>query len=277
MITRFAPSPTGPFHLGHAFSAFTVWQHALDMNGTTLLRIEDTDSTRARPIFEQGIYDDLKWLGLNWPRPVLRQSDNYDSYWRVLDDLNQRGLVYPCSCNRRAIQNADAMRGLDGFVYPGMCRHREMDDIQSGDAIRLNLERAFEVIGNELSYVETGLGRKVPQIFTAADIMRDLGDPVLRRKETSDPAYHLACVHDDAFQKVTHVIRGSDVKGLTPIHVVLQKLMGYPTPIYFHHDLIKDHDGKRLAKIDHSKALSKYRAEGVSPNDIKRLVGLPAG
>lgn len=271
MITRFAPSPTGPLHLGHAFSAFTVWNIAQQHNGTALLRIEDTDSTRVRPQFEDDIYDILHWLGFDWPEPVLRQSDHTASYLKTLDTLADMGLLYPCSCNRRAIKAAGATLGHDGYVYPGTCRARAMSDWQTGDAVRLNLEQALIRIGTPVTYAEGA----ATIITTTDQLLTNLGDPVLRRKETGDPAYHLACTHDDAAQNVTHVVRGKDIQGLTPIHIVLQKLMGWPTPIYHHHDLIADDDGKRLAKVDHSKALSAYRAEGLKPSDIRRLLDLP--
>jgi glutamyl-Q tRNA(Asp) synthetase len=248
---------------------------ANDFGGTALLRIEDTDSTRARAKFIQGIYDDLEWLGLTWPSPVLKQSEHYESYWSVLELLAERGLVYPCSCHRRAIQEAGAQHGADGYVYPGTCRLRKMTDAAPTDAIRLNLKAAFAILDSRLSYVETGSRREETIEISPSMMIDNLGDPVLRRKETADPAYHLACVHDDAVQSVTHVVRGKDVQNLTPIHVVLQRLMGWPTPIYHHHALITDGDGKRLAKVDQSKAIATYRADGATPNDIRNLVGFP--
>ncbi|MGJ8622454.1 MAG: tRNA glutamyl-Q(34) synthetase GluQRS [Yoonia sp.] len=273
MITRFAPSPTGPLHLGHAFSALTVWKVARNLGGTALLRIEDTDSSRARPEHEAAIYTDLAWLGLDWPAPVRRQSAHLDEYRAVLDRLGQDGLIYPCACTRRQIIDAGAPLGADGFVYPGTCRHRSFADADPTDALRLNLRAVLDRIGSDLSYRETGSGTAVTVKITHDQLLRQIGDPVLRRKDTGDPAYHLACVHDDALQKITHVVRGMDLRDLTPLHVVLQRLLGYPTPVYYHHGLITDAGGKRLAKIDKSKALSKYRAEGVSPADIKQMIG----
>lgn len=269
MITRFAPSPTGPLHLGHAYSALTVWKIAAEHHGTALLRIEDTDSTRVRSAHEDAIYNDLKWLGLTWPTPVRRQSEHQVDYDLVIEKLAQDGFVYPCSCTRREIMNAGAQAGADGMVYPGTCRDREMADAKPGDAIRLNVTKASPKLAGALSYIEKADTINV----NLEQVVAQIGDPVLRRKGTGDPSYHLACVHDDTLQNITHVVRGMDLQELTPLHVVMQKLLDYPTPTYHHHALITGTDGKRLAKIDHSKALSKYRAEGVTPSEIKAMIG----
>jgi len=275
MITRFAPSPTGPLHLGHAYSALTVWDAAAKLGGTALLRIEDTDSTRARPEFEQAIYDDLHWLGLDWRLPVRRQSDQKAAYGLVIEELTKRQLVFPCSCTRRDIQAAGALPGVEGLVYPGTCRHRSMNDARPGDAIRLNISAALSQIDHPMTFVELSSGSPIKHHVAPDQLAKDIGDTVLIRKNTVDPAYHLACVHDDALQSITHVVRGMDLWAQTPFQVVLQNIMGWPTPKYHHHPLITDDSGKRLAKIDKSKALSKYRAEGAKPDDIRRLVGLP--
>ncbi|PJI91816.1 glutamyl-Q tRNA(Asp) synthetase [Yoonia maricola] len=272
MITRFAPSPTGPLHLGHAYSALTVWKVARDLGGTALLRIEDTDSTRARPVQEAGIYDDLVWLGLDWPAPVRRQSDHVGDYDAVLGRLAQAGLTYPCGCTRRHIINAGAVPGADGMVYPGTCRDRDMANAKPGDGIRLNMRKALAQVDCPLAYIEIGASTAQTTQITHKKLTDDIGDPILRRKDTRDPAYHLACVHDDALQGITHVVRGTDLQDLTPLHVLLQRLLGYDTPLYYHHRLITDESGKRLAKIDKSKALAKYRAEGLTPQDIKHMI-----
>ena len=272
MITRFAPSPTGPLHLGHAFSAFTVWEMAAALGGTALLRIEDTDSTRARASHEATIYEDLTWLGLHWPTPVRRQSEHNGDYQTVLSKLAARGLIYPCSCTRADIAAAAAQTGVEGLVYPGTCRHRAVTDASATDALRLNIDAALAQINAPMRFKEQHLWHDVDP----DSLRQTLGDPVLRRKDSGDPAYHLACTHDDMLQNITHVVRGMDLWALTPLHVLIQTVMGWPTPYYHHHDLITDAAGKRLAKIDRSKALGKYRAEGLSPNDIRRLVGLPA-
>jgi len=273
VITRFAPSPTGPLHLGHAYSALTVWKIARDLGGTALLRIEDTDSTRVRPEHEVNIYQDLAWLGLRWPVPVRRQSDHMGAYDAVLTRLANEGLIYPCSCTRRQISDAGAVPGADGLVYPGTCRHRDMGDAAPGDGLRLNIGKALARVTGGLSFCETGSGAAQTVEIEQDLLVNKLGDPILRRKDTGDPAYHLACVHDDALQEITHVVRGTDLADLTPLHVLLQRVLGYATPVYHHHPLVRDDSGKRLAKIDKSKALSKYRAEGVTVDEIKQMIG----
>ncbi len=273
MITRFAPSPTGPLHLGHAFSALTVWAEAKRQSGTALLRIEDTDSTRVRPEHEAAIYEDLAWLGLHWPAPVRRQSEHYGEYWQALEQLDGLGLIYPCACSRRDIMDAGAVHGVEGMVYPGTCRNRSMREAVDTDAIRLDISKAIATLRAPLGYTETGTNSGVMSI-PATMLITEIGDPVLRRKDTGDPAYHLACVHDDALQAVTHVVRGTDLQALTPLHVLLQRLLDYPTPVYHHHSLVRGSDGKRLAKIDKSKALARYRTEGATPSDIFAMVGL---
>jgi len=273
VITRFAPSPTGPLHLGHAFSALTVWKVAAQNSGTALLRIEDTDSTRVRPEHETGIYQDLAWLGLSWPTPVLRQSDHYPDYRTTLDRLAAMDLIYPCSCTRREILDAGATAGADGFVYPGTCADRPLREARAADGLRLNIRKALARVTAPLIFIETGNNDVQDVIIDNENLIGSIGDPILQRKDTGDPAYHLACVHDDARQQITHVVRGTDLQALTPLHVLLQHLLGYATPIYHHHGLVLDENGKRLAKIDKSKALAKYRAEGLSPADIKQIVG----
>ena len=273
MITRFAPSPTGPLHLGHASSALTVWKVARDLGGTALLRIEDTDSTRARPEYEAGIYTDLAWLGLQWPKPVRRQSAHKAEYNAALMQLAGKNLIFPCGCSRREIIAAGARQGADGMVYPGTCRHRPMADAKPGDGVRLDIGKALAQINDPLHYLEIATGAPDRVDVTKNALLHGIGDPILLRKDTGDPAYHLACVHDDALQKISHVVRGTDLRDLTPLHVVLQRLLGYPTPLYYHHALITDESGKRLAKIDKSRAIALFRAEGVTPADIRKMIG----
>jgi glutamyl-Q tRNA(Asp) synthetase len=270
VITRFAPSPTGPLHIGHAYSALLAYDAAMAANGTFLLRIEDTDSTRCRPEHEAQILDDLAWLGCTWPTP-RRQSDHLDDYAAVLTKLAENNLIFPCSCNRRLVLESGAGHGVDGPIYPGTCSHRDMSSFVVGDAIRLNLDAARQHLPDSLDYLDNGTVTH----FNTRDLSQSIGAPILQRKGTGDPAYHLACIHDDALQGITDVIRGADVAPLTTIHVVLQHLMGWPTPRYQHHRLITDTSGKRLAKIDKSKSLASYRADGATPTDIRRMVGLP--
>tara|TARA_R100000322_G_scaffold28564_6_gene18374 strand:- start:548 stop:1372 length:825 start_codon:yes stop_codon:yes gene_type:complete len=271
--TRFAPSPTGYLHLGHAYSALTVGQIAAEFCGSALLRIEDTDSTRCRPEYDAAIFEDLRWLGLDWPEPVWRQSDHSSDYDATLTTLAARGLLYPCSCSRRDVAEAGATPGWDGLVYPGTCRSRPMKDARPGDALRLNLARALEATGPLPAFTETGPQHAGTHQPDPEALLAKIGDPVLRRKGTGDPAYHLACPQDDAAQGITHVVRGADLWHATFLHVVLQTLMGWPVPTYHHHDLIRDESGTRLAKIAHSRAIRAFRDDGMSPADIRRMVG----
>jgi len=284
MITRFAPSPTGPLHLGHAFSALTAFDMARAAGGQFLLRIEDIDQTRARPEWEAQIYDDLHWLGINWPKPVMRQSTRGAAYKAVLKDLFQNGLLYGCACNRRDIlaaasapqEGAEPPTGPDGILYPGTCRGTETALLRPGTpgiAHRLDMARA--AIGS-YAFTESGEGPNGESgtiTFTAEEAVALLGDVVLARRD-GFVAYHLAVVLDDAAQGVIHVVRGQDLFEATRIHVVLQKLLGLPTPIYHHHRLIRDEAGKRLAKRDDARAIATYREDGASPADIRRMVGL---
>lgn len=272
MITRFAPSPTGPLHIGHAYSAFLAHDTARAQNGTFLLRIEDFDSTRSRPEHIARILDDLAWLGCTWDAPPRIQSEHLLDYADTIGTLAAKNLVFPCDCGRKRILDTGAKPGPDGQIYPYTCAARTMASAAPTDAIRLNLKAALSHLPAQLRYMDnddevTILMSEMPGI---------IGAPILRRKDSGDPAYHLTCTHDDALQDITHVIRGEDVAPLTPIHVILQQLMGWPTPIYRHHGLITDATGKRLAKIDKSKSIASYRAEGATPDDIRRMVGLPA-
>ncbi len=276
LVTRFAPSPTGLLHLGHAFSALTAWEMARAAGGEFLLRIEDIDRPRCRPEFERAIHDDLHWLGLDWARPVMRQSARLPAYEAALARLAESGLVYPCSCSRADIRAAlaapqEGAAGPDGPVYPGTCRARPMASRQPGDALRLNMRRAMERIG-EIRFAETGT-TPGEYIRNADHMVDNIGDIVLARRDIGT-SYHLAVVVDDAAQGITHVVRGADLAPATPIHVLLQKLLGLPTPIYHHHRLIRDETGRRLAKRDDARSLASLRAEGMRPADIRALVGL---
>ncbi|WP_102110117.1 tRNA glutamyl-Q(34) synthetase GluQRS [Oceaniglobus roseus] len=289
VVTRFAPSPTGPLHLGHAYSAMLAHDMAKAQGGTFLLRIEDIDRSRARPEWEAQIYDDLRWLGLSWPEPALRQSDRLPTYRAALERLWQHDLLFACSCNRRDILDALGApqegtappMGPDGPIYPGTCREtgrRHPGDPLPEEALRLRIDMAERAATAEtpLSFTETGAGPdgETDTIRVAPDLAATVGDIVLARRDMGT-SYHLAVVLDDAAQGVTHVTRGRDLFEATQIHVLLQRLLGLPTPVYHHHRLIRDDTGKRLAKRDDARALAKYRAEGATPDDIRRLVGLP--
>lgn len=260
-VTRFAPSPTGPLHLGHAYAALFAAAHGQRF----LLRIEDIDQTRCRPEYEQAIYDDLHWLGLRWEIPVLRQSERMSFYSQVLDRLSEMGLTYHCTCTRADIRAAlSAPQGPDGPIYPGTCR----DKHHRTGALRLDMARATAALP-DLDFVEQGQRQR----FNPRQLVQSHGDVILSRRDIG-VAYHLAVVVDDAAQGVTLVTRGEDLFAATPLQVTLQHLLGLPTPAYHHHRLILDDHGKRLAKRDDARALAKYRAEGASPADIRRLVGL---
>jgi glutamyl-Q tRNA(Asp) synthetase len=268
--TRFAPSPTGPLHLGHAFSALTAWDLARASNGEFLLRIEDLDTTRCRPEWEAAIHDDLHWLGLSWPEPVMRQSTRTAAYTAALDRLRAQGLLYPCTCTRRNIAEAlgAPQENVAAPVYPGTCRGRR--DAPEDAAWRLDLAAALARTGS-LVFEETGPERSGRH--AAAPLAATLGDVVLARRDIG-AAYHLAVVVDDAAQGIDLVVRGEDLFEATGLHRVLQALLGLPAPRWHHHRLIRDETGRRLAKRDDARAIARYRADGATPADIRRLVSL---
>jgi glutamyl-Q tRNA(Asp) synthetase len=279
VITRFAPSPTGPLHLGLAYSALLASDMARAQGGTFLLRIEDIDQSRARPHWEHQIYDDLRWLGLTWPKPVLRQSDRLDRYAKALKELDQQGLIYPCRCNRADIETAAGAPqegvpqfGPDGRIYPGTCRNRPMSDLQPADTIRLNMAKATQALP-KLTFTETGPEHAGTHPLCPNTLQHEVGDIILRRKSMGS-SYHLSVTVDDSDQGITLVPRGADLFSSTQIHVLLQHLLGLPTPTYHHHRLIRDDAGKRLAKRDDSRAIKTYRDAGASPQEIRQMVGL---
>lgn len=283
--TRFAPSPTGPLHLGHAYSALLAADMAGTAGGRFLLRIEDIDSSRARPEWEDGIYDDLAWLGLTWETPVMRQSERLPAYRAALTRLWALGLLYPCTCSRRDIaaaaeapqEGVPPAFGPDGLIYPGTCRQIPNPTSPLPNAVlRLNMARALRKLPDPLNFTETGAspeGETGQIILSHAMLLADVGDIILARAEMG-ASYHLSVVIDDAAQGVTLVPRGQDLFTATYIHVVLQKLLGLPTPTYHHHRLIRDENGKRLAKRDDARAIRLYRDEGKTPADIRAMVGL---
>lgn len=276
--TRFAPSPTGPLHLGHAYSALLAHDMARAASGRFLLRIEDIDRSRARDHWEEQIYDDLSWLGISWERPVMRQSDRLKIYAEALDFIWDRKLLYPCTCTRRDIEAALSAPqegvpqfGPDGVIYPGTCRDTRRDGSRPENAV-LRLDCAA-IEEQHYHFKEEGQDTGVKE-FSKSSIEREIGDIVLARREMGT-SYHLSVVLDDAAQGITHVVRGADLFEATKIHVVLQNLLNLPTPTYHHHRLIRDENGKRLAKRDDARAIAKYRADGASPQDIRQMVGLP--
>lgn len=305
MRTRFAPSPTGPLHLGHAYAAILAHDMAMHAGGEFLIRIEDIDRSRARPEWEEMIFEDLTWLGLAWETPVLRQSERGHFYQQALQSLWQRDLLYPCDCTRRDIEQAatapqegaPTLTGPDGVIYPGTCRNKDWPDFDSSTrsrfpypqhmTIRLTMASAAMSVCEQhmigpgqtrwtVGFNETGRGARGESGWIEADrqtLVEQIGDVVVARRDMAT-SYHLSVVVDDAAQGITHVTRGEDLFEATIIHVVLQRLLGLPTPTYHHHRLIRDAEGKRLAKRDDARALHKYRAEGATPADIRRLVGL---
>ena len=277
MITRFAPSPTGPLHLGHAFSAILAHNMTRAANGTFLLRMEDTDLERSKPEWDDLIQTDLTWLGLTWDGPVHRQSEHIPYYETRLQPLIDAGLLYPCSCSRAEIRAAASapQEGVQHNVYPGTCRHRPMSEAEDGDALRLDLERALATLDAEkLIFTETGAKFIGTHRVDPADAIANIGDIVVRRKGDGIIAYFLASAIDDADQDISLVLRGEDLFTFTPIQVILQHLLGLPTPEYNHHKLIRDENGKRLAKRDDARAIRKYREDGLTPDDIRMMVGL---
>ena len=275
-VTRFAPSPTGYLHLGHAFSALTAFDAARAMGGRFLLRIEDIDQGRARPEFESAISEDLAWLGLEWETPLRRQSEHMAEYEAALRTLIDRQLVYRCFRTRREIAEAiaSAPHGASEDVFRGeaLPPTEEADRLAAGEAFawRLSLKKARAALGPAYFALvfedETGLVRADPEKH---------GDVVLARKDFPT-SYHLASVWDDALQGVTHVIRGEDLREAAHLHVLLQKLLGLPQPVYRHHRLILGDDGKRLAKRDHAATLRALREGGKTPADVRANLGLSA-
>ena len=279
-VTRFAPSPTGRLHKGHAFSALTAWSAARTAGGRFLVRVEDIDPTRCRAEFETGLLEDLAWLGLDWAQPVRRQSDHLTDYAGVVDVLDRRGLLYRCFRTRKEILDAigDAPHGPAEAVRPGPhAADEEATLLAEGRpfAWRLSLDRAREALGGRaweaLAFVEEGEGPDGERGLVRAR-PETAGDVVVARKDAGT-AYHVAVTHDDDLQGVTHVIRGQDLFEATHVQVLLQALMGWPTPVYRHHRLLTGEDGRRFAKRDHSVTLAQLRSDGVSPATLRAELG----
>jgi glutamyl-Q tRNA(Asp) synthetase len=278
IITRFAPSPTGPLHLGHAYAAIVAHDMARAAGGRFLIRMEDIDRQRSRPEWAVAALDDLAWLGLTWDGPVLSQQTRLPAYRAALDRLGAMDLLYGCTCTRGDIRAALAApqegglpfnEGPDGPVYPGTCRGKPVTE---GSAIRLDLTRAVNRV-RDLGFTETGPAHAGRHALDPLEMLSWVGDVVLARRDMGT-SYHLSVVVDDAWQGITHVTRGEDLFDATQIHVLLQALLDLPVPVYHHHRLIRDDQGKRLAKRDDARALVKYRMDGATPADIRRLVGL---
>lgn len=282
IVTRFAPSPTGFLHLGHAFAALTAERAAERNGGRFLLRIEDIDTTRSRREYEQAIKDDLRWLGLEFDEPVRRQSEHFADYAAALQMLDARGLLYPCFCTRKDIAEeiaraTEAPHGPDGPLYPGTCRRLSTEvreaRVAAGDsyALRLDVGKAISTAGETLTFQEQGAG---PDGETGEQLARPalFGDVVLARKQLP-ASYHLAVVVDDALQGVTLVTRGNDLFPATHIHRLLQDCLGYEPPAYAHHRLILDDTGKKFSKRDRAVTLDHLRRSGTTPESIRTNLG----
>jgi glutamyl-Q tRNA(Asp) synthetase len=285
IVTRFAPSPTGYLHLGHAASAVNAWQAARRGGGRFLLRLEDIDPGRCRPEYAASIQQDLTWLGLDWDGAVRTQSEHLEEYRAALDELAERGLLYPCFCTRADIirevtASTAAPHAPDGgSIYPGTCRtlsaaeRRSRIDAGTRFALRLDMAEALRRAGfgsqdgPHLDYEEAGEGRVAcrPERF---------GDLVVARKD-APASYHLCVTHDDALQGVTLVTRGIDLKPATDLHRLIQTLMGWPAPAYAHHPLLLDRSGKRLAKRDKAATLRDMRNAGITAGEILARIGYP--
>lgn len=274
-VTRFAPSPTGRLHIGHAYSALFAYKMALKNGGKFILRIEDIDTTRCRPEFETGIFEDLAWLGIKWETPVRRQSEHMNDYREALDTLSARGLLYPCFCTRKEIQaeierSGAAPHGPEGRIYPGTCRNLDKsvqtDKIKSGApyALRLDVAKAMTLCG-PLQWTDRAKGNQpaTPEI---------IGDVVLARKDTP-ASYHLCVTLDDHLQGITLVTRGEDLFYASHLHRLLQELLGLNVPEWHHHKLLLDNEGKRFAKRNNSVTLQHMRENELkTPDDILNII-----
>lgn len=264
-VFRFAPSPNGRLHLGHAYSALLNEQLATQMNGRFLLRLEDIDTVRCTPELTQHCLDDLRWLGLRWEEPVRQQSHHFADYTAALEQLKTRGLVYPCFCSRTEIAAASTARDPDGApLYPGTCRKQAnaSQRLHEPHSWRLDMATALKAMPGPHSY------QRFPANMPVLAQPEHWGDVILARKETPT-SYHLSVVVDDALQKVTHVVRGQDLEAATDLHVLLQALLGLPTPLYQHHALIREEAGEKLSKSKGSETLADLRKKGLSPADVR--------
>ena len=267
-LTRFAPSPTGFLHLGHAASALAVWKAAECAGGPApILRIEDTDVGRCRPEFETQILEDLAWLGFEWQAGVRRQSEHFSEYEQSLIRLTARGLTYKCFRTRKEISQA----GGEAFQGTPLPADQEEEYLAEGRpfSVRLSLKRSRDLLGNaydQLSYLEQNQGH----VDVIPADPESTGDVILKRKDTP-AAYHLACTHDDAAASITHIVRGEDLLAAAPVHTLIQALMDWPRPIYIHHRLILGPDGKKLAKRSKSASLASLREKGMRPDEVLAL------
>jgi glutamyl-Q tRNA(Asp) synthetase len=285
-VYRFAPSPNGYLHLGHAFSVLLNFDLARATGGRLLLRIEDIDATRCRPEFEAAIYEDLAWLGIAWEQPVRRQSQHFADYRAATERLAAMGLLYPSFESRAEIARLIAAEEAQGSwprdpdgapLYPGLARSlssqavAELIQADAPMALRLDMAKAI-ASSSSLAWTEQGMGPGGETGIVTAQ-PDAWGDVILARKETPT-SYHLSVVIDDALQNVTHVVRGQDLFWSTSVHRLLQHLLGLPQPVYKHHPLVRDEAGAKLSKSTGSTSLRELRTGGATPSDIRRMVGL---
>jgi len=280
LLTRFAPSPTGYLHLGHAAAAWTVWEDAGKSPDHFILRIEDIDGTRCRPEFDTAILEDLSWLGLEWKTPLRRQSEHFGDYLKTLKTLEAQNLIYPCFCTRKDIEqeianSPSAPHGHEGPVYPETCKiltpSQRQDFIETGRpyALRLDLKEALKQIDYRPLYWHDRIKGK--QDTTPDLLLKTIGDVVLARKDTP-ASYHLCVTHDDALQGINLITRGEDLFFATHLHRLLQELFLYPVPEYHHHPLLTDKNGRRLAKRDKSLTLREIRNKGFQPEELSFMI-----
>ena len=280
-VFRFAPSPNGLLHLGHAYSALQNQKLARAAGGRLLLRIEDIDPGRCKKEFEDAIFEDLAWLGIEWEEPVRRQSEHFSDYARTLEGLTERGLLYPCFCTRSEIEHAIAgvaawPRDPDGVpLYPGTCKHMSQAErdrrLASGQsaALRIHLDEAIAQGWMRLGWREFGEG-PMPRDVSAEPSL--WGDAVIGRRDVPT-SYHIAVVVDDALQGVTDVVRGMDIFNATSLHRLLQELLGLPAPNYHHHKLLLNENGEKLSKLARSKSVRSLREAGETAAGVRKKLG----
>ena len=272
VIERTAPSPTGDIHLGHVYSALTAYRNAKANNGVFKLRIEDIDITRCKIEYENAIIKNLTWLGLKWDEKIMRQRNRYKSYNLAIDQLLKEDLLYPCSCSRTDVKkalSAPHIEDTSSLVYPGTCK--KVKPNKGVKALRLNIDKAIKKLGNDkLYFYETGItvgNSHEKRSISNETLKKKFGDLVVARKDIGT-SYNLSVIIDDSAQEVTHVTRGIDLLDVTPIQVLLQRILGLQTPTYHHHKLICDDDGKKLSKRSSSQSISNLIREGFSSSEV---------
>ena len=279
-VTRFAPSPTGLLHLGHAYSALLSYEMAVKRKGLFKLRIENIDFTRCKKVYEDRIYEDLYWLGIKWEEDVIIQSDRIQLYESYLKFLNDKGFIYGCRCSRSDIKNALSAlslpeNSLNTFIYPGTCKEKNLNIWRNN--VRIDIDKIKNYFGNiVLSFKEIGFGPNGEtglQNFNLNWFKKKFGDFVIARKDIRT-SYHLAVTIDDFTQNVSVVSRGNDLFYFTPIHVLLQKIFNFRTPNFFHHKLITDNNGEKLSKTKNAESLNKLINNGKSLDEIKLILDI---